>query len=230
MNFLELVQRVARESGTIPGENQPASVVGTTGRLARMVHWTNDAWRGIQRSRTDWRWMQGEFEGSLTAGSARYTSASFNLTRFARWRVNGPTEDRFSLYDPTIGVTDEGQLIFVPWDTFYVTKLRGSIDANRPAYFSVSPAREFVVSPTPDKTYTVRGPYQKSAQTLTANTDIPEMPEDFHDLIVWEALKLMGIYDEATVSQPFWSVEAIKRRSELLIDQLPRITTAGPLA
>ena len=42
-------------------------------------------WRQIQNRRNAWRWTRGEFEGTTTEGSARYTATSFGVERWAAW-------------------------------------------------------------------------------------------------------------------------------------------------
>ena len=73
--------------------------------------------------------------------------------------------------------------------------------------------------------------YRKSAQALTLDADIPEMPTDFHELIVWEALKRLGNFDEGQVQQRAeWANNARLVKFDLERDQLPPITICGALA
>lgn len=230
--YLELCQKVASESGTVSGESQPATVVSQTGRLGRVVRWTNDAWRNIQNHRSQWRWMRKELSGALVASTQRYTSTALGLTSFAEWLVRGEDETRWSCYKTSTGVSDEGPLHFLDWDTFYETQLRGTAPTNtRPRFFSVDDSDRLVFSPTPEAGYTVRGLYRKDVQTLAANSDTPEMPARFHDIILWEALKLLGNFDEAPLPQRAeWANNARKLMSELERDQLPPMRIGGALA
>jgi hypothetical protein len=236
--FLELAQKVASESGTVPARTTtalPTTVVSQVGRLGRIVRWTNDAWRSIQNSRAQWRWMRGELSGTISSGTQRYLYSALGAgspTRFAEWIVRGEDETRWSCYKTSTGVSDEGPLNFLDWDTFYETQLRGTPPTNsRPQFFSIDDTDRLVFSPTPDATYTVRGWYRKDVQELSANSDTPEMPARFHDLILWEALKLLGNFDEAAVGQRAeWANNARIIRSQLERDQLPPIRICGPLA
>lgn len=229
--FLQLSQQVASESGTISG-TQPSSVANQTGRLGKIVQWTKDAWISIQTSHSTWRWMRGEFEGPTIANQQRYDGSDFGVTdRFADWICTfDQTEDRFSMHDPDIGVSDEGRLVYLDWDTFYTTQLRGAQTAGKPYYFSIDPEGKLALSPKPDKAYIVRGPYLKDVQELSANGDIPEMPARFHRLIVEAALMYLGTHDESPNQLPLWRLQELKRFSELERDQLPKIQLCGPLA
>lgn len=224
--FLELVQRVASESGTVSGDGQPPTVSAQTGRLGRIVRWTNAAWLSIQNSRSHWLWMRGEFEGTTLAGQARYAGSDFGIARFADWETPA---DSFSLFRTSEGRDGEGPLAFVEWPVFHATLLRGASAARqeKPARFSVSPQNEIVLWPIPDAVYTIRGLYRKSPQRLVLNTDAPEMPERFHDAIVWRALMLLAEFDEAMNQLPMWQMEFSRLMSDLERDQLPRVEIAG---
>lgn len=236
MTFLELCQKVAAESRTIkPG--LPSAVTGQTGRLASIVRWTGDAWRSVQNAHPNWRWMQGEFKGDLTAGKQRYDGSSFDdeatgatIARFGDWVCKSKGERRYSIYKTSLGPSEEGPLIFMHWEDFYITQMKGVQPQNKPQYFTITPAGQLAVSSTPDDDYVVRGPYRKDVQELAEDGDIPEMPTRFHDVIVSAALELLGDHDEAVTQIPLWRLRKIRGFSELELDQLPQIRLGGPLA
>lgn len=227
MTYLELCQMVARESGTVSGK-LPTAVTSQTGRLLKVVNWVDTAWRQLQNHRSAWRWMRAEFTGTTSAGTARYTGASFSLTRLAEWITE---EDTVTLYKQSEGVSDEGAILFLPWNMYRSQFERGEQTADRPRYFSISPGNELCLGPKPDDAYVVRGEYRKSPQTLTDNDDIPEMPERFHELIAWLALLLLAEHDEAQIH-----MSVAMRRYNMLMDDLSRDglpqleITAGGLA
>jgi len=217
--FLELCQDVARESGTISG-TQPTTVASQTGRLAKIVDWTIDAWRRIQNDRNAWKWMRTEFSGSITSGTARYTAASFSLSRHARWLTDA---NNLTIYKTATGVSDESALTVISWDTWRQTYGRGSQTNNRPVSYAVSPSGELCFGPIPDDSYTINGEYYKSPQILADNTDEPECPARFHQIIVQRALVSLAEHDEALVT----AAAAQKNYNEIMLDlesdQLPTI-------
>lgn len=225
--FLELCQDVARESGTVSG-TQPTTVVGQSGRLGKIVSWVVEAYRRIQTSRSAWRWLETEFEKTTIQGTARYTPSSWAITRFAGWMITGgDDEDGFSIYASTLGVSDESPLVFLDWPTFYKTQTRGVRDEAKPRFFSVSPANELCLSPTPDQAYVVRGRYRKGPQILEANEEAPEMPAQFHQGIVYSALMLLAEHDEGFGQGQYWNGRWQAIRSDLERDQLPIIRDAS---
>lgn len=227
MTFLELAQMVARESGTVSGV-LPSSVASQAGRLAKIVHWTQTAWRQIQNRRSSWQWMRDEFEGTTTAGSANYTAASFSISRWAEWITE---DDTVTLYKQSEGVADEGPILFMPWTLYRRQYQRGEQQQNRPIHYSISPAGEFCLGPVPDDTYVVRGEYRKAPQELTDNGDIPEMPARFHELIAWYGFLLLAEHDEGQLHIAVAMRRYRDLMGELERDQLPTIhIAAGGLA
>lgn len=225
--YLELAKKVARESGTI----DPAaitSVTGLTGRPNKIVQWVEQAYTNIQNSRRDWGWLIEGFSQPLAQGTAVYTPASFNLTRFSNWV---PDKDCWympvTVYDPTIGTSDESAIIQIPHELWRTKYNRGDLSStywNRPTEWAISPRNEICFGPIPDKAYQVRGQYQKGPQTLATGSDIPEMPSRFHDMIVWEAIRLSMIHDGAYQEAQFPTLEMVGLRHELELDQLPEVT------
>ena len=67
MNYLELCQRLVRETGI--ADTGPTSVVGQVGDMRRVTDWINDAWLSIQSSRPDWLWMWSYGSSTLNAGT-----------------------------------------------------------------------------------------------------------------------------------------------------------------
>jgi len=230
--FLELCQAVARDSGTVSDLTSPSAVTGQTGRLLRIVNWTAEAYGDIQRRRDDWRWLRKEFEGATLATVRRY---ALNVTteRFKHWVFESEDgNDTFSVYKTSEGQSTEGWLQYVPWDEFRRTYMFGSVadDTRKPTHISVDPASQLVLWPIPDAVYTIRGEYYRGPQILAADSDTPEMPLAHHEAIKWQALILMGTFDEAVEQVPAWAeflkwhIAALERK------HTPRIQLPGPLA
>jgi hypothetical protein len=73
----------------------------------------------------------------------------------------------------------------------------------------------------------VRGEYQRSPQLLVANDDVPEMPTKFHDLIVWEAARLLNLADGAYDALSASAQEVVTLRAQLKREQLEPIRDAS---
>lgn len=222
--FLQLAQDLARESGTLAGGVTLPTVTGVSGRADKMVSWVRKAWVNIQNERDDWPWMRREFSSALTVGQKRYTAAQLGIaTRFGLWVKDEPGFRTFTLYDPDIGVADEGEIRTIDYRDWRVRYDRGAQEQNRPTDWAVSPLQEFCVGAVPDKAYPINGEYRMSPQILAESNDIPEMPEQYHGAIVWEALKLLGLSDESPATSSGAISEYILARQNLNRDYLPEV-------
>lgn len=235
--FLSICKDVARESGTVPTWASISTMQDQTGRIQRVGEWVNSAHNDIQRSQRDWLWLLGEFSGALTASTQTYTAASLlsaeDAARFSEWRmVDRDGIWAFSVYLTSAGQSTEQRIRYEPYQRFRQTYLFGSkaTDTGMPQVVSVNPSQGLVFSPTPDAAYTVRGLFQKSPQTLSADADKPEMPAQFHDAIKFKALMHMAVFDEATDQSGSWEREYMRIKGELMDHQLPPFQMAGPLA
>lgn len=227
MTFLELVQELARQSGTLAGGTTIASVSSVTGRADKLVAWIKNAWEDIQNQRTDWLWMNTTFSGSVLTDTLRYTPTSLSLTRLRKWSIDDPSGwQPVTLYDPALGQSDEGPLHFIPWSLWRSKYDRNSHDGDRPVEYSVSPANELCVGPKPDQTYTIRGEYWKTPQTLSANSDEPECPSHLHKIIVHRAMMLMAESDESPSTYQFARAEYLRLFGILCDEQLPAMSAS----
>lgn len=194
--FLQLVNRVERESGTIGQSQRLSSVTGAVGRQEKIVEWTARAWEMIQRLRPDWTFTRNEFTASLAASQARYTAAELGITDFGSWMPEADDFSPFSLYDPAIGRADETRLRIRDYRIWRDAYDFGAPGANRPNIIAFDPQRHICAGPVPDRIYTLRGAYRRAIQTLSADTDEPYIAPDHHDTIVWYALTLLADHDE----------------------------------
>ena len=232
--YLELCQDAARESGTVPTIGQPETVTGQTGRLLRITKWVTKAYDDIQRQQNAWRWLHADFSGSTIAGTQQYDSVAMGISsRFSRWiKYDEDGCNLFSIYKTSEGQADENFLAYVDWNKFRRELLTGSAatQQDRPVYITIDTANKLRLWPIPDAAYTVRGVYYKAPQSITGDTDTPEMPGEFHDVISWRALLLMGNFDEAFNQMQGWNSEYTRIMDELRLHQLPEIRMQSTLA
>ena len=221
--FLELCNIVAKECGN----DAVTTVVGQTGNRADTVRWTAEAWMDIQRAQRHWAWMRDSFSFTTTAAQEAYTPTDAaptgaGLTSFRLWYTN-----TFRCYS---SVADEQFISFVPYATYRDRYQFGTQTSSRPSRFTVRPKdKAILLANIPDAVYTIRGEYQKSATALSANTDEPGMPDDFHILVAYGAMLKYAAVENAP------EVEARAREgwrvtmSALMADQLPPIEFGEPL-
>lgn len=222
--FLELCEDVARESGAL--STAPTSVTGQTGRQNKAVQWVKRAWEAIQGDQPDWLFMREEFSGTLVAGTKRYTAASLGITDFAEWVTDYPGHEAISIY--TVGnQSNESSLRQVTYEQWRRSYNFGTHDQARPTRYAVSPTKELLVGATPDAGYTIRGEYVRTPQILSANSDEPDMPERYHQAIVWRAIMLMSQHDSAWDAYNAAELRYLPHLRNMERDLLPKITTGG---
>lgn len=222
MNFLALCQRL-RQEARIAGTG-PSATTGQTGQSARLVSWINNAWMDVQQIHNEWLWMVGSFSGATVADDNTYTAADWSVTDLRDWK-----RDTFTCYLASLGVSDESELGYVPYPLWRREYAIGTQTASRPLHVTVKPDLSVGLGPKPDAIYTVQGEYQKSASELSGDSDTPELPSEFHMLIVWWALAKYAVSEAAPEVYAFAEAERRRLLRELERTQLPDLLMAGPL-
>lgn len=198
--FLELVNKVERESGTVDKSQRLGTVVDAPTRQEKFVHWTAQAWEMIQRSRRDWTFRRKAFSGALVAGTATYSASDLGILDFASWYTEADGYEPFTIYDTATGRSDETRLAFKDYHFWRDCYGIGVPTETRPNIVAVDWERKLCFGPTPDAAYTVRGSYRRTIQTLAADGDEPYIAAEYHDAIVWRALMLLAEHDEASLA------------------------------
>lgn len=236
MNFLQICQRTASECG-VAGVS-PSSVVSQSGDNLRIVNWCATAWDEIQGWHFNWRWMRSRFTFDTTAsddtyeyGDATDVLTAAAIDRFARWWVLDE-EGYYNIfcYLTSAGVGTQSRLPFIAWSSFRQTYKLGSQNNGYPAWVTVDPQNNLVFGPVPDDTYTISGEYQRGRQVLSVDADEPDMPSQYHMLIVYMAMQKFGAFRAAPEVMNRGIYEGSRLRRQLEIDQLPQLVMAGPLA
>ena len=221
MNFLELCRRTVEKCGI---SGSLTSTSGQIGEMLRVVNWVNEAWHDIQLSQSNWDWMRYEFSFQTIAGQQEYTTAQANATLFSKWHT-----DTFRLYASS--VADEQFIVEWLWLTFRNTYMFGVSKQDRPTVFTVRPrGSSLLFGDTPDAVYTVYGEYQRRPHYMTADEDIPDMPEEYHLAIVHAARMKYASYENAPEVMAEAGRDYERVMSGLSMTQLDDIGTGEPLA
>jgi hypothetical protein len=206
MNFLSLCQRVVLESGI--SNSGPSSIDSQKGDMQRMINWVNNAWFELQAKRNQWQWMRKKATVGIRKGEKQ-----INLPSDFKSIVCGTLfVDGRKLFESK-ALTDGDQASVSPPQSFYYD-LDGSLK----------------LSSVPDFDYSLSLWYYVKPSHLINGTDSPLLPEEYHMMIVWDALREYAIFDEA----PELYQKAEKNYKTLLYrlenSFLPPFQLAGPLA
>lgn len=234
--YLQLCQKAFQESGG--ASVGPSTVVGQTGELKNIVDWVADTWTEIQNKHKTWRWMRSTFTVDTAAGDDTYAPTDCTDTRLAApisrfgnwWPLDECGYSNLTIYLTSAGVAGEIELIQLSWEDFRYRYKRGSQVNGFPLHFAIDPHNNLVFGPKPDAIYTINGEYQMSAQTLSANGDIPEMPDRFHKLIVYKTMEDHGYFNTAQETLMRGVSKGQRLMRQLEVDQLPEVSLAGPAA
>jgi hypothetical protein len=192
MNFLALAQAYYRESGE--SFDAPASAAGASGYDGLMAGHINQAWLDIQHEARCWNWQWEPFTLDLTT-----VDRDYDLTDSNGATVHGLRLVRSSLtIAPSSDTTAKQDLPLLAYQKFRAReKVRRTPAAGRPNYAAVLPSGKLRIERLCDVTHRIEGELFRNPWEMTANNDEPDMPADYHWLIVYRALKEYGRYEAA---------------------------------
>ena len=194
MNFLAMAQRVKRESGR--GSVAIASVVTATGEDLDICNWVAAAWRDIQLMAYNWAWMRVSIIGDLVIDTIEHSPLSLGAANFRKW-VPESDDYRMTVYESS-NTAAEWPIRFLPYERFRGRFIVGDQTAAAPQFWTQSPQGNFMIGPKPDLgTYKLRADYFMAPDELAEDNDVPGMPDQFHMLIVWDALMHAASFDAA---------------------------------
>ena len=221
MTYLQLFQRTHLESGT--SGSAPTAVTGQTGKLLRIANWVQQAWVEIQNERPNWLFMWEEFSFDTIASQRDYQASALAtpITDLKHWDT-----ESFLIYEDSIGVSDQNELEYRPfgeWRSSYRSQMAAR-PTDRPQLFTILPNNKIRFEPAPDTVYNIAGEYSRSSQVFTADSDVPtNLPDDFHMIICWQALKYYGFYEDAPDVLDMAETNFENMLVKLEEDQLPAI-------
>lgn len=221
MNLIQLAQRVKLESG-----RSGAAITTLTGLPnadLRIVNWVADAWLEIQRMPRNWRFMQRELDGPTVAGVRGYTGAELDGdAQVGKWYPLSK-EGYFVTAEKEAGKAWRLRPV-EKWDRFRDAFEVTESQPGPPQFVAISPENKLFVGPTPDGIYTIRAKFFRALTQLTAEDAEPDMPDDFHMVIVWRALMEVAAYDAANEVYQRASVNFDNLLDDLITDQAEQIT------
>lgn len=231
MNYLQLVQRLRQECG-ISGTG-PTAVTGQTGMSALLVSWIDSAWVQIQGLHNNWNWMREPFAFQTAANVGDYLPATTTntltgelLTDLRYWH-----KDTFRAQRTAVGIQDEQWLVEWEYQVFRNTYRFNLQVPGRPVVFAEKPnGKAIMLGQIPDQVYLITGEYQVRAKSLVAADDVPDMPEEYHLMIVYKAMQSYALYEAAAEVLNRGQVEYQKLLTQIEREQLTDVYLGRPLA
>lgn len=205
LQLCKSLHQLLRAGNNVPG-SQPTSVTGNTDPLLiDIVAFVAEAWNQIQEDHPDWVWMRK----SATLTLPINTSTGYNqklpiatiTNNYPDWRnvlYQNAGQYRYGLIiDPGYSPSPPPQqpCFYVPWLEFHGFFDRLPRAPAQPVRFTEDPRTfDLYFDPpplnapsNPATAYQFLVDYRTVNQALVNNVDVPNMPSDFHQLIVYWA-------------------------------------------
>lgn len=179
MNFLELCKEVRRESAA--ASDGPSTVSGQVGIYAKMVAWTKLSYRMIVDSHRDWAFLWNRVSAPIIAEKQEHTRAELGIADAKLiWMIR---------------VLGGQPLRKITWEA-YRSSREDRTDVGVPTEYAELPNGALVFYPWPSAGTQLKFEYQRIAPDLTVDGDVPLIPAEFHDAIVWQAVLLCATDQE----------------------------------
>lgn len=176
MDYVALVNAFIKETGIT---DQVQTLANAEDDVVQAAHWINEGWKMFQTER---RWPFRWTEGSLTVNNGTTTYVPDDLTLTTDIDID---EDSFWASEGTILTETYKELR----DRRRAT---ASVDTTRVLYVAVRNHHTIETYPDIAGSQTVHFDYWAGATELSADDDVPNIPADFHMLIVHAALFRYG--------------------------------------
>ncbi len=200
--FLELCNHVRREAKLPSAEL--TDVVDQTDQREDIVEWVKQAWIEIQIQHNGrWKWLHRDFYLDTEADKQAYTYSDCTdvldaaaITRLQEWDIHD-RELPPRAYLLSSGKSSERWLTSNRYPSFQRRFVIGSQASSSPAYISQDQADRLLLGPTPNDVWRVSARYWRSPQELATASEVPEMPSQYHFMIVYKAIEKYAFGDLA---------------------------------
>lgn len=243
--YLQLCKKVCYEAGIAGGAAAITTVVGNTGELHRVTQYVRDALIEIenryQHSGLQLRYQTRSFVLTTVAEQAEYEwddaavedeDDATAIDRFQTWLVKD-FNDPPRIYLQSAGVGTQGYLVYMPWIDFKRRYRVGTQVSSAPQDITIDNRNRIVLGPTPSDVYVVQADYILGPQDLNLgddpNVNVPIMPANFHDVIVWRALMEYGLHENAPEVVSRAENKFTTWLADLEANQLCDMAMAGPM-
>jgi len=177
-NYLGLVNEVNRRLNEV--ELSTSNFANTSGFHSQVKDSVNASIQEIDQEYPHWPYNFVEQEDTLSTGVSRYSfPANSTVVDFETFRIK--ESDTLNNRTQKLKVLRYEEYLerFVEQEYTSDTSLY-----NVPVFVSKAPGLEYVLSPAPDKAYTVVYEYYLTSVDLIDSTDVPKIPEIYRNVII----------------------------------------------
>lgn len=220
MTFLELVKRLASETGTELESKitsvleSPANAYGeSTEHRTRLIRWVKQAWLDVQEDQEQWNFMVRRTTMPLVQNQWSYDIKSIvdaqpgiaphtyeHIVPFV-----APRDFRYIwIVDGGVVPATRNYCYYLPPETFYGFTDRNN-DRNVAVPFRYSFRRDGCIefdAKIPDSNHFIEFEFRVEPQVLVDDGDVPRgLPERFHEVILYRAMTFYSLFDESEPAQ-----------------------------
>lgn len=234
MNYLELCQttRMLLRGSNDKVSTQLTSLAGLEGLDYEIKSWIPMAWTAIQNDKEGWRFMRRSSSLVLNAG-VREVDIKALITDLQRVVPMEAGDCSPYILVQLDSAGDQTQVYFTPYEEFRYSWIdRGNVAAGRPLRFTITPSGSIMLDPTPDAAYQLSFDYRIKPVTLVDEEQVPGMPAEYHEAIVWWAIRHYYCTTRTKLGELRQSAETEKARmmQKLYNEQLPTAYTTSSYA
>lgn len=179
MNFLEICQTVDTLSGI---QGSIADTASTLGIQSVIVESVKEAWLLIQNYRKDWTFMIDTTHFSTVPNQSEYTVAEV-FTNDPTKELGMYLKDKMFYENRPVPFAEYSEFPYIP-----------NTQSGALRWWTYEPSNNIIHLSLPNDIYRLDFYFIKNSQVLVNSVDIPELPERFHQLIVYKALELLNTY------------------------------------
>jgi hypothetical protein len=214
-NFVEIV-RAARLITGMQGTG-PSTVETAQGIEEVLVRFVRDAYMDIQSLRDNFDFLENSRSFFTAVGTTLYTPATIFLTATPNFK----SYKKGSIYITRSDGIKE-YLKYVEPQVLEARYLNNTVQAT-PSEYTIDPATNgLILQRIPNAIYTVSFRYYERPEILLSSTQIPKMPQAFHNLIVYKAVEKMAIYLNNPGLYQSYSVEAARMVGQLMRQEIAK--------
>jgi hypothetical protein len=175
--LLQHIQKLQEDLGL--GRSDITTLTGLDDEHTRLVTFWNKAYVAIQNIWQDWRFLWAEHSETTVIDQAVYAAPA----DWGMWDQNT--------------ITYDGQYL----DVYEYESVKGEYvfdtTSGTPYEAVIMPNGSLKLNPPPDSAKTLAADYFMAAETLTNDSDLSRIPEQYEDIVISRAMIYYGHYEEA---------------------------------
>ena len=180
MNYLQLCQQLVEDAG-IAGSF--TTTAGTTGEFSRVTNWIKRAVTEIEGLWFDWDFL--------------YVDGPTNPVSMVIGQNDYPPGSLVNMWDKDAFIRTAQNSVLEYWLWERVKNQPELVTNGDPYAFTILPNKSIRIYGTPTAVESIQMPYWLKPTVLTDDVDVPLIPEQFHDIVVYKALEYYANYESA---------------------------------